>query len=55
MSGNSRITLASRPTGVDCSSENVGGEIMFAIKHVPNPFSLLALHGLISGYNATEP
>ena len=43
------------PDGVDCSFENVGGEIMDTVMHVLNPFSRIALCGLISGYNETEP
>ena len=43
------------PKGVDCSFENVGGEIMDTVMHVLNPFSRIALCGLISGYNSTEP
>ena len=42
------------PDGVDCSFENVGGEIMDTIMNVMNPFSRIALCGLISGYNASE-
>ncbi len=41
--------------GVDCSFENVGGEIMDTVMHVLNPFSRIALCGLISGYNETSP
>ena len=43
------------PDGVDCSFESVGGEIMDTVMHVLNPFSRIALCGLISGYNETEP
>ena len=43
------------PNGVDCSFENVGGKIMDSVMNVLNPFSRIALCGLISGYNETEP
>jgi hypothetical protein len=46
---------AARPDGIDCYFENVGGELMDAVLRRLNPFSRMALCGLISDYNATEP
>jgi NADPH-dependent curcumin reductase len=46
---------AACPDGVDCLFENVGGEVMDTALSVLNPFSRVALCGLISGYNSTEP
>jgi NADPH-dependent curcumin reductase CurA len=46
---------AACPDGVDCYFENVGGEVMDNALSVLNPFSRVALCGLISGYNLTEP
>jgi NADPH-dependent curcumin reductase CurA len=43
------------PDGVDNYFENVGGEVMDNAFSVLNPFSRVALCGLISGYNLTEP
>ncbi len=43
------------PNGVDCSFENVGGEIMDTVFRVLNPFSRIALCGLVSDYNRPEP
>lgn len=43
------------PEGVDCYFENVGGEVMDNAFRVLNPFSRVALCGMISDYNATEP
>src|SRR5205814_7598258 len=43
------------PKGVDCYFENVGGEILDAVLRRMNPFSRIAVCGLISQYNATEP
>ncbi|MDH5355531.1 MAG: NADP-dependent oxidoreductase [Gammaproteobacteria bacterium] len=43
------------PEGVDCYFENVGGEVMDAALSVLNPFSRVALCGLISEYNSTDP
>jgi NADPH-dependent curcumin reductase len=45
---------AAAPKGVDFYFENVGGEVMDAMLKVMNPFSRIALCGLISEYNATE-
>lgn len=54
--GNLREDLkAACPEGVDCLFENVGGEVMDTALSVLNPFSRVALCGLISGYNLTEP
>jgi NADPH-dependent curcumin reductase CurA len=39
---------------VDNYFENVGGEVMDAAFRVLNPFSRVALCGMISDYNATE-
>jgi len=46
---------AACPNGVDNLFENVGGEVMDASFRVLNPFSRVALCGLISDYSATEP
>jgi NADPH-dependent curcumin reductase CurA len=46
---------AACPNGVDNYFENVGGEVMDAALRVLNPFSRMALCGLIAEYNATEP
>jgi NADPH-dependent curcumin reductase CurA len=45
---------AACPDGVDCLFENVGGEIMDASFRLLNPFSRVALCGLISDYNRPE-
>ncbi|MBX9964690.1 MAG: NADP-dependent oxidoreductase [Burkholderiales bacterium] len=46
---------AACPDGVDCYFENVGGVVMDTVLRVLNPFSRVALCGLISDYNAAEP
>jgi len=46
---------AAVPDGIDCYFENVGGEILDAALRRMNPFSRIAVCGLISQYNATEP
>ncbi|HUQ24468.1 MAG TPA: NADP-dependent oxidoreductase [Burkholderiales bacterium] len=46
---------AAVPDGIDCYFENVGGEIMDAVLRRMNAFSRIAVCGLISQYNATEP
>ena len=46
---------AALPAGVDCYFENVGGEVLDAALRRMNPFSRIAVCGLISQYNATEP
>jgi hypothetical protein len=46
---------AALPSGVDCYFENVGGEVLDAALRRMNPFSRIAVCGLISQYNATEP
>jgi len=46
---------AATPKGIDCNFENVGGEILDAVLRRTNPFSRIAVCGLISQYNATEP
>ncbi len=43
------------PKGVDCVFENVGGEIFDTILRRLNPFSRIAICGLISQYAAAEP
>jgi NADPH-dependent curcumin reductase CurA len=43
------------PGGVDCYFENVGGEILDAVLRRMNPFSRVAVCGLISQYNAVQP
>ena len=46
---------AAVPGGIDCYFENVGGEILDAVLRRMNPFSRIAVCGLVSQYNATEP
>jgi NADPH-dependent curcumin reductase CurA len=46
---------AACPNGVDNYFENVGGEVLDAAFRVLNPFSRVALCGLIAEYNTTEP
>ncbi len=46
---------AACPDGIDCYFENVGGEVMDTVFRQLNPFSRVALCGLISEYNLTEP
>ncbi|HTS55154.1 MAG TPA: NADP-dependent oxidoreductase [Burkholderiales bacterium] len=46
---------AAAPEGIDCYFENVGGEVMDAVFRRLNPFSRVALCGLIAEYNQTEP
>jgi hypothetical protein len=43
------------PEGIDCYFENVGGELMDAVFRRLNPFSRVALCGLVAEYNITEP
>jgi NADPH-dependent curcumin reductase CurA len=43
------------PDGVDCYFENVGGEVMDTVFRQLNAFSRVALCGMISDYNLTEP
>ncbi|MGD2139830.1 MAG: NADP-dependent oxidoreductase [Burkholderiales bacterium] len=45
---------AACPQGVDCYFENVGGQVMDNAFRVLNPFSRVALCGMVSEYNATE-
>ena len=46
---------AATAKGIDCYFENVGGEILDAVLRRMNAFSRIAVCGLISQYNATEP
>ncbi len=46
---------AAAPEGIDCYFENVGGEVMDAVFRRLNPFSRVALCGLVAEYNLTEP
>jgi NADPH-dependent curcumin reductase CurA len=46
---------AATPHGIDCYFENVGGEVMDTVFRLLNPFSRVALCGLISDYNTSEP
>jgi NADPH-dependent curcumin reductase len=46
---------AAAPKGIDVYFENVGGEILDAVLRRMNAFSRIAVCGLISQYNATEP
>jgi len=50
-----RDLMAATPDGIDCYFENVGGEILDAVLRRTNAFSRIAVCGLISQYNATEP
>ena len=43
------------PAGIDVCFENVGGEIFDTVLRRLNPFSRVALCGLVSQYNLTEP
>jgi NADPH-dependent curcumin reductase CurA len=43
------------PEGIDCYFENVGGPVMDTVFQSLNAFSRIALCGLISDYNATDP
>jgi NADPH-dependent curcumin reductase CurA len=43
------------PDGIDVCFENVGGEIFDTLLQRINPFARIALCGLVSQYNATEP
>lgn len=46
---------AACPKGIDVDFENVGGDVFDAVLAQMNPFGRVALCGLISLYNATEP
>jgi len=46
---------AAVPNGIDCYFENVGGEILDMELRRMNAFSRIAVCGLISQYNATDP
>jgi NADPH-dependent curcumin reductase CurA len=46
---------AATPKGVDCLFENVGGEVMETVVARFNPFARMALCGLVSQYNETDP
>lgn len=46
---------AAVPKGIDCYFENVGGVTMDTVFRLLNPFSRVALCGLISDYNSTDP
>ena len=46
---------AACPDGIDCYFENVGGEVMDTVFRQLNAFARVALCGMISDYNATEP
>jgi len=50
-----RDLQAATPQGIDCLFENVGGEIFDTLLLRMNAFSRIALCGLVSEYNATEP
>ena len=55
-SGNLAEQLRSAcPTGIDVYFENVGGQILDAVLAQMNLFGRVAVCGLISAYNATEP
>ena len=45
---------AATTEGIDCNFENVGGDVLDAVLRRMNPFSRMAVCGLISQYNATE-
>ncbi|MCW5621366.1 MAG: NADP-dependent oxidoreductase [Burkholderiales bacterium] len=46
---------AACPDGIDCYFENVGGTVMDNVLRLLNPFSRIALCGMISDYNSVEP
>lgn len=46
---------AATPKGVDCLFENVGGDVMETVVARFNPFARMALCGMVSQYNETEP
>jgi len=46
---------AAAPQGIDVDFENVGGDVFDAVLARMNQFGRIALCGLISAYNATEP
>jgi NADPH-dependent curcumin reductase CurA len=46
---------AACPKGIDCYFENVGGKILDTVLTMMNVKSRIAVCGLISDYNATEP
>jgi NADPH-dependent curcumin reductase len=46
---------AAVPDGIDCYFENVGGRVLDAVLRRLNPFSRVALCGLIAEYNVAEP
>lgn len=46
---------AATQNGVDCLFENVGGEVMETVVARFNPFARMALCGLVSQYNETQP
>lgn len=50
-----RDLKAAVPKGIDCYFENVGGPVMDSVLALMNPFSRIALCGLISDYNSTDP
>ncbi|MDX2156376.1 MAG: NADP-dependent oxidoreductase [Hyphomicrobiaceae bacterium] len=43
------------PRGIDVDFENVGGEILETVLSQMNPFGRVAICGMISAYNATDP
>ncbi len=45
---------AACPAGIDCYFENVGGVVMDTVFRLLNPFSRVALCGLISDYNSED-
>ena len=47
--------LAGAPDGIDVYFENVGGEHLEAALNAARPFARMAICGMISIYNATEP
>ncbi len=54
--GNLRKDLkAALPNGIDCLFENVGGEIFDSLLMRMNPFSRIALCGMIADYSAIDP
>jgi NADPH-dependent curcumin reductase CurA len=46
---------AACPSGVDVHFDNVGGRVAEAVTRHVNPFARIAVCGLISQYNLTEP
>lgn len=53
--GVARALQEAAPGGIDVCFENVGGEVFDAVLGLLNPFARIALCGMVSQYNASEP